>query len=110
MSYQPTIREPVPEHSTEDFTWEPEKRTFVAERSDFTDKRPWKLVAEGGFEVPYCRLKNPATGRSVLFVFLHTLESDGPDSEIEAYVFGATPEECEKNPKLFGVQVVFLND
>jgi hypothetical protein len=25
-------------------------------------------------------------------------------------VFGAIPEECEKNPKLFGVQVVFLND
>jgi hypothetical protein len=110
MEYQPTIREPVPEHSVKDFTWEPEKRSFVAELSDFSDKKPWKILYEGGFKVPYCRLKNPATGRSVLFVFLHTLESEGPDSEIEAWVFGPTLEEIEKRPKLFGLRVVFLND
>jgi len=104
-------QEPIVEHSVKDFTWEPEKRTFVAECSDFTDRgNPWTLVQEGNFKVPYLRLKNPATGNSVLFVWLHNLESDGPDTEIEGYVFGATPEECEKNPKLFGVQVVFLND
>ena len=81
---------------------------FIAERSDF--KEAWTIVPEGGFNVPYCRLENPATGRSILFVFLHTVESDGPDSEITAWVFGATPEECEKNPLLFNVTIHFIND
>ena len=96
-------------HNTHDFTWEPKTRRFVAECSDFI-REPWTVLKEGEHEVPYCFLYNLATGNFVLFNFLHTLESDGPDYEIEAWVFGATPEECEKNPRLFGVEIHFLND
>jgi hypothetical protein len=97
-------------HSTEAFTWNGKTKHFVAERSDFTGKGPWTIVKEGNYETPYCSLRNPRTGNSVLFVFLHTRESDGPDYEIEAWVFGPSPEECEKNPRLFGVEIHFLND
>jgi hypothetical protein len=97
-------------HSTAAFTWVSDRKEFVAERSDFGGETPWTVLKEGKFDVPYCNLHNPATGRTVLFVFLHTLESSGPDYEIEGWVFGAAPEECERNPRLHGVQAVFLND
>jgi hypothetical protein len=97
-------------HSTKAFTWLPEEKRFLAECSDFGEERPWTVLKEGKSEVPYCYLHNPATGKSVLFVFLHTLESEGPDYQIEAWAFGPTPEECEKNPRLFGLEIHFLND
>jgi hypothetical protein len=96
------------EHSTDLFTWSPKTRRFIAECSDFT--ATWTIVKEGNYETPYCSLRNPKTGNSVLFVFLHTRESDGPDYEIEAWIFGPTPEECEKNPRLHGLEIHFLND
>jgi hypothetical protein len=97
-------------HSTDAFLWSPKTRRFTAERSDFGGA-PWTVVKEEGITAtPYFYLLNPKTGKKVLFVFFHTIESDGPDYEIEAWVCGATPEECEKNPRLFGVEVHFLND
>lgn len=95
-------------HSTDAFTWSPKTRRFIGECSDFS--ATWTIVKEGNFKTPYCYLHNPKTGNKVRFVFLHTIESDGPDYEIEAWVFGATPEECEKNPRLHGIELHFIND
>jgi hypothetical protein len=98
-------------HSTEDFTWEPERKEFVAERSDFNGKEVWTVFKRiGGYTEAYLYLSNPKTGNKVLFTHLHTLEGKGPDYEIEGHVFGAIPEECEKNPRLHCVHVVILND
>jgi hypothetical protein len=97
-------------HSTDAFTWVPQHKYLVAERSDFTETRTWTVVKEGNLDVPYCYLRNPKTGNKVLFVFLRTEESNGPDYEIETWVFGPTPEEIEKNPRLFGLEVLFRND
>ena len=98
-------------HSTDAFTWSPKTRRFIGECSDFgSSAKSWTEVPEGKTKTAYCALRNPATGNEVVFVFLHTIESDGPDYEIEAWVFGATPEECEKNPRLFGVELHFIND
>jgi hypothetical protein len=97
-------------HSTDAFNWFPKERHFVAERSEVNNAEPWMVAPEGNYVNAYFYLRNPKTGNKVLFVHLHTIESDGPDSEVEAHVFGATPEECEKNPRLFGVEVHLLND
>jgi hypothetical protein len=97
-------------HSMRYFTWHSKTKHFTAERSDFNAAKPWTVLKEGAYDVPYFYLRNPATGNSVLFVFLHTIESNGPDYQIEAWIFGPTPEECERNPRLHGLEVHFLND
>jgi hypothetical protein len=96
--------------SSSAFTWLPKYKHFVAERSDFGKDTPWTVLKEGKYEVPYLYLYNPASGNKVLFVFLHTTEGEETDGEIEAWVFGPTPEECEKNPRLFGLEVHIIND
>lgn len=101
------------EHSTDAFTWNSRTKTFVTERSVFGSVGsvfPWTIIQEGNYATPYVFLRNPKTGNSVLFVFLHTIESNGPDYEIEAWIFGPTPEECERNPRLFGIEIHFIND
>jgi hypothetical protein len=105
-----TATEEIITHSTIAFTWIPAEKKLVAERSDFKGRGPWTVVQEGPVKTSYCYLHNAITGNSVLCVLQNTLESEGPDSEIEAWVFGPTPEETEKNPRLFGLQVIFLND
>ena len=97
-------------HSTKDFTWIPGEHTFVAERSDFNGKKPWTVLKEGNSKIRYCYLQNPVTGCKVLFIFLHTEAHINTFHEIRAWIFGATPEEIEKNPRLHGIKVNFLND
>lgn len=88
----------------------PKYKHFVAECSDFGGKETWTVVKEGALAVPYFYLFNPVTRNKVLFVFRHTVEGEETDGEIEAWVFVATPEETEKNPRLCGLEVHLIND
>jgi hypothetical protein len=88
------------------FSWEKEKRRFVAEASDLQLK-DFDRIYEDESDIGI-RIKRPSTGVIVAWFVAKTIR-DG-EGDTHAWVLHPIAEHAQQYPKLLGVEVVILND